>query len=140
MSNNRNNGIDVNSNGVIKNPVLRYLLLIAGFMFIFLALIGILLPLLPTTPFLLVAAACFYKSSNRFYTWLMTNKFFGKYIRDYKDKKGVPLRVKLGTLLLLWASLILSAFVFVDILWVKILLMGIGAGVTIHILLIRTKK
>ncbi len=126
--------------GVVKNPVLRYLLLIAGFMFICLALIGIVLPLLPTTPFLLVAAACFYKSSPRFFTWLMTNKFFGKYIRDYKDKKGVPWKVKLSTLILLWASLLVSAFIFVSLLWVKILLLVIGSGVTIHILLIKTKK
>ncbi|MBL7139091.1 MAG: YbaN family protein [Bacteroidales bacterium] len=129
-----------NSKGVVKNFLLRYALLATGTFFVFLALIGIVLPLVPTTPFLLVAAACFYKSSNRFYTWLITNKFFGTYLRDYKDKKGIPWRVKLGALLFLWLSLLISAFYLAPLLWIKILLMGIGIGVSIHILLIRTKR
>ena len=131
---------DNKSNGIVKNRALRLLLLVCGWVLVGLAALGLVLPLIPTTPFLLVAAACFYRSSNRFYNWLMTNKLFGKYIRDFTNKKGIPLKVKLGALLFLWTSLLVSAFVFVSILWVQILLIGIGFGVSIHILLIKTKR
>ena len=135
------NGNDGNKpNGIVKNPVWRFALLAAGIFFVSLAIIGAVLPLVPTTPFLLLAAACFYKSSTRFYNWLMTNKFFGKYIRDYKNNKGIPWRVKLGALLFLWLSLLISVLILIPLLWIRILLIGIGVGVSIHILLIKTKR
>lgn len=123
----------------VRSRFIRALLLACGWILIGLAILGIFLPLVPTTPFLLAAAACFYKSSARFYNWLMNNKFLGKYILDYRNKRGISMRVKLGTLLLLWASLLVSAFLFTSIIWIKIFLMGIGIGVTIHILKIKTK-
>lgn len=125
--------------GIIRNPVLRILLLVAGWFMVGLALLGILLPLLPSTPFLLLAAACFYKSSVRFYKWIFSNKFFGKYLQDYKEKRGVPLKVKLGTLLFLWISLMVS-FYFIPTLCISLLLMVVGISVTIHLLMIRTKS
>jgi len=128
------------SNGIVKNRFVRISLLIAGWFFVGLAIIGAILPLVPTTPFLLIAATCFYKSSARFYNWLMNNHVFGKYIRDYKEKKGIPIKVKLLTLLFLWASILVSAFILVPILWVQILLIGIAIAVTIHIALIKTKQ
>jgi hypothetical protein len=69
-------------------------LIIAGTSFAGLGILGIFLPLLPTTPFLLLAAACYARSSERFYNWLLNNRWFGHYIRNYLEGKGVPLRVK----------------------------------------------
>jgi len=129
-----------NSNGVVKNRFVRILLLMAGWFFVSLAIAGAVLPLVPTTPFLLIAAACFYRSSSRFYQWLMNNKLFGKYIRDYKEKKGVPLNVKLVALIFLWASILVSAFILAPILWLQILLITIAVAVTVHIALIKTKR
>ena len=128
------------SNGIVKNRFVRILLLIAGWFFISLAIAGAIIPLVPTTPFLLVAAACFFRSSPRFYKWLLNNKLFGKYIRDYKENKGVPVNVKLVALIFLWTSILVSAFILVPILWLQILLAGIAIAVTIHILLIKTKR
>ena len=125
---------------IVKNQFVRILLLMAGWLFVSLAIIGAVLPLVPTTPFLLIAAACFYRSSSRFYQWLMNNKLFGQYIRDYKEKKGVPLNVKLVTLIFLWASILVSAFILVPILWLQILLIAIAVAVTVHIALIKTKR
>ena len=129
-----------NSNGVVKNRFVRILLLMAGWFFVSLAIAGAVLPLVPTTPFLLIAAACLYRSSSRFYQWLMNNKLFGKYIRDYKEKKGVPLNVKLVALIFLWASILVSAFILAPILWLQILLITIAVAVTVHIALIKTKR
>lgn len=125
--------------GIIKHPFLRILLLASGWILVGLAVLGIVVPLLPTTPFLLLAGSCFYKSSHRFYSWLHTNRIFGKYLADYRDKRGIPARVKTGTLLFLWVSLIVSFFL-VPVLWVRILLGVIGVVVTLHILLIRPRR
>jgi len=71
----------------ISNRLIRWVLIIAGTFFVGLGVLGIVLPLLPTTPFFLLAAVCFAKSSKRFYTWLLNNKWFGNYIKNYQEKK-----------------------------------------------------
>jgi uncharacterized membrane protein YbaN (DUF454 family) len=67
--------------------------------------IGIVFPILPTTPFLLAAAACFCKSSTRMYSWLMNNKWFGEYIKNYKEGRGLPLKTKITALVVLWVTI-----------------------------------
>jgi len=118
----------------------RGILITAGTFFVGLGVLGIFLPLLPTTPFLLLAAACYARSSKRFYNWLLTNKWFGNYIKNYQEKKGVPLKVKLSSLSLLWITILFSAVFVVDIFFVRIILILIATCVTIHILYIRTLK
>ena len=98
------------------------------------------MPVLPTTPFLLLAAACYARSSQRFYDWLLTNKWFGNYIRNVLQGKGISLKVKITTITLLWLTIICSvAFAIHDFL-VRLVLILIAIGVTIHILSIRTFK
>ena len=74
----------------------RWLLIAAGTVFLALGVVGILLPLLPTTPFLLLAAACYAKSSKRFSNWLLNNRVFGKIIKDYREGWGIPLNSHAG--------------------------------------------
>jgi uncharacterized protein len=118
----------------------RGLLISSGLLFTGLGLIGIFIPLLPTTVFLLMAAYCFAKSSGKFYFWLLNNKWFGSYIKNYKEKKGVTLRTKIFTLSLLWITILFSALFMVQNLYVKMVLLFIAIGVTIHLLTIRTYK
>ena len=118
----------------------RVLMVIAGTLFVGLGVLGIFLPLLPTTPFLLLAAACYARGSKRFYDWLLNNRWFGNYVRDYREKKQVPLRVKISSVSLLWTAIMLSALLVVHILLVKIILILIAIGVTVHILSIRTLR
>ena len=82
----------------IVNKYLRWLLISAGTVSVLLGILGIILPLLPTTPFLLLAAASYAKSSEKFYNWLINNRFFGNYIRNYREGKGIPLRVKISAI------------------------------------------
>ncbi len=124
----------------ISNRLIRGVLIIAGTFFVGLGVLGIFLPLLPTTPFLLLAAACYVRSSKRFYNWLLNNKWFGNYVKNYQEKKGVPLKVKILSVSLLWITIIFSAVFIVHILFVRIILILIAIGVTIHILSIRTLK
>jgi len=125
---------------IISNRFFRYLLIISGTIFLGFGIIGIFLPILPTTPFLLLAAACYARSSKRFYNWLMNNRWFGNYIKNYRDGRGVPLKFKIFTIFLLWITIIVSVFLVINNYWVKIILILIAIGVTIHILTIKTYK
>lgn len=118
----------------------KVLLISLGVFFIGLGTVGIFVPVLPTTPFILVAAALFARSSERFYKWLIGNKVFGRYIKDYREGKGVPLRVKTSAILILWITISLSIIFGVDLLPVRILLVLVGIGVSIHIAMIKQTK
>lgn len=118
----------------------RILLTSVGTLFVGIGILGIFLPILPTTPFLLLAAACFARSSQRFYDWLLNNRWFGNYIRNYREGKGLPLKQKVIIIILLWVVIGFSAALAVHVLWVKIVLILIAIGVSIHILSLRTLK
>ena len=94
------------------NPAKKALLVAAGSVSLALAVLGLFLPLLPTTPFLLLASACYLRGSERLHRWLIGNRHLGPYITNIKDKKGLPLRAKIYTLALLWASLLFSVYRF----------------------------
>jgi uncharacterized membrane protein YbaN (DUF454 family) len=84
----------------VSSGPLRWLLLATGFVFVALAGLGAVLPVLPTVPFLLVAAACFARSSARFYHWLLANRLFGPMIRDWRETRSIPLRAKVSAIAL----------------------------------------
>ncbi len=115
-------------------------LILAGNFFMVLGILGIFLPLLPTTPFLLLAAACYFRSSERFYNWLINNKWLGNYIKDYREKKSIQIKIKVITLFILWLAIGYSVFFVVKIFLFRAILILIAIGVTIHVLSIRTSK
>ncbi len=102
--------------------------------------IAIFVPLLPTTPFLLLAAACYAKGSKKFYSWFINNRFSGKYISNYLERRGVPAKTKILSILLLWLTIGYSAIFVVPVLIGKVILVIIAVGVTLHILSIKTLK
>ena len=120
--------------------LLRLLLITFGTVFVGLGIVGIFIPILPTTPFLLLAAACYARSSPKFYRWLLTNRWFGTYIDNYRHKRGMPLKMKMAIVALLWLTIGLSAAFATDSLAVRIILMVIAIGVSVHILYIKTMK
>lgn len=113
----------------------KNLLIVAGTTSTAIGIVGIFVPVLPTTPFLLLAAACYMRSSERFYRWLVHNRVFGAYIRNYIEGRGIPARVKAITISLLWLSIGLSAAFGTENLIIRIVLAAVAVGVTIHILL-----
>src|SRR3972149_3980049 len=123
-----------------KNRVVRALLIVAGTISLVFAAIGLVLPLLPTTPLLLLALACSCRSSERLYMWLINNRWFGEYIRNYREGRGVPLKTKVLAVTILWASISVSVLFLVSILIVQVLLLGIAIAVSIHILRLPTYK
>lgn len=113
-------------------------MIICGTIFLILGVLGIFLPLLPTTPFLLLTAACYARSSEKLLKKLLDNRYIGKYIIEYQKNKGIRKSIKIYVLTLLWTTIILSIVFFVDALWLKILLGIVAAGVTIHISTFKT--
>jgi uncharacterized membrane protein YbaN (DUF454 family) len=118
----------------------RRLLIGAGTLCTGLGIIGIFVPILPTTPFLLLAAACYMRSSERFYRWLINNRVFGAYVRNYIEGRGMPTRIKVFTILLLWLTIGLSIVFGVQNTVIRIVLVCIAIGVTVHICLIKKRK
>ena len=110
----------------------------AGSLCLTLGIIGIFLPLLPTTPFLLLAAACFFRSSERLYRWLIGHRLFGKSIRGFRRFHAISARAKIVSILLLWATIVLSAMFVVGLLCVRVVLFVIAAAVSAYILRLRT--
>ena len=120
--------------------MIRILFIVLGTISLALGVIGIFLPLLPTTPFLLLTAYLYLKSSDRLYEKLISHPRLGAYILDFQEHKAIPLRVKCVSISMLWATILISAFVFVENIWVRCLLIFIAIAVTIHILSFATKE
>ena len=112
---------------------------IAGLLALMLGIIGIFVPLLPTTPFLLLAAACFARGSTRMHGWLLGHPVFGKFLSDYEQGKGIPARAKVLALLMMWTSLLFAIWRF-DVLALRLLLAAVGAGVTFYLLRLPTAR
>ncbi|MHB1323963.1 MAG: YbaN family protein [Coriobacteriia bacterium] len=119
-------------------PLLRHVLLALGWVFLGLGVIGAALPVLPTTPFLLLAAACFMRSSERLHRWLVDHPRYGHHIRDYLEGKGLRARTKVVAISMLWASILTSVFLFVPYLAADLLLVAIAAAVTAYLLRLPT--
>ena len=115
----------------------RLLFVTLGTLFLGVGIIGIFVPILPTTPFLLLAAFFYERGSEKFHNWLLNNKILGAYIRSYIDGKGIPLKIKLFTVALLWTTISFTVVFVVDELVVRIILVLVAIGVSVHIALIK---
>ena len=121
------------------NSAKKALLVAAGSLCIVLAVLGVFLPLLPTTPFLLLASACYVRSSERLHGWLMGNRLLGGYIRNFQERRGVPFRAKVATVVLLWLPLLYSVY-RLDIFWLEAALMLMGMIWSVLIFRMKTFK
>jgi len=122
-----------------RQKFVRALFFVAGTVSLAVGTIGIVLPILPTTPLLLLALACYCRSSKRMTEWVLTNKYFGSYIRRYKEGKGIPIKTKIVALATLWITISYSAFFIVNNWWiVQLILFTIATAVSIHIIRLPT--
>lgn len=118
---------------------MNYLLIILGAVSLGLGVTGMFLPVLPTTPFLLLTAWCWLKGSPRLYAWLMSQPRLGPYIRDFQEYRCISRKVKVISVSTLWVTVTVS-IVLVHPLWLRILLAAIAVGVTVHILSFSSKN
>jgi uncharacterized membrane protein YbaN (DUF454 family) len=115
------------------NPLVRGALITLGMVSLVTGVIGIFLPLIPTTGPLLLAAVCFDRSSPRFHGWLMNNRYLGGYIRNYREGRGLPMMQKVCTIGLLWTTISISILFAVNAWWGRALLAAVAVGVTWHV-------
>ncbi|MFO7636933.1 MAG: YbaN family protein [Clostridia bacterium] len=117
----------------------KSLLIVSGMVALGLGILGIFLPVLPTTPFLLLAGYCFLRSSKKLHCWLVNHRVFGSYIYHYMTYKAVKKRAKIMAVIFLWTTLAISFFL-VDIIYVRIFLVLVGIAVTTHLALLKTYR
>jgi uncharacterized membrane protein YbaN (DUF454 family) len=114
-----------------RSPLVRGVLIAAGLIAVALGVIGIFLPVVPTVPFLILAAACFARASPRLYRWIAYSKWFGPQIREWRRHRSVPWRAKLAALAMMAVGFTISIAFFAEPVWLKIALATIGLAVGI---------
>lgn len=115
----------------------KIIFIIVGTISVILGIVGILIPLLPTTPLLLLGAACFARSSPKFHRWLFQNRWFGKYLTNYKEGKGIPTKIKVYSIVFLWCVIGLW-IVFGEVSQIfQIILIAASIAVTVHLMLLK---
>jgi len=117
----------------VSGRLWKLLLIACGTVCVALGVIGIFLPIMPTTVFLLMAAACYARSSERFYQRLLNQRFLGSYIRNHREGRGMKRRDKTVTLVLLWIGIGATIIFSVNALWGRLVLLGIATAVTVHV-------
>lgn len=120
-----------------ENRFKRVFYFVMGVVSVIMGIIGIFLPVWPTTIFIIVAAWFFVRSSEKYYQILIRNKMFGKMIRNYREYRGIESKARIKSLFMMYLTLGISMY-FVDILWVRLLLVAVGIGVTWHLIALKT--
>ena len=123
-----------------KLGLMKYILIILGSISLALGVIGIFLPLLPTTPFLLLSATLYVRSSEKLYHWLINQKHLGTYIRNFREYKAIPLRAKIISVTLVWITLLYCAISISESIYLSILLLLLATAISWHILSYKTLK
>jgi len=126
------------NNNHVESPVLRWVLIFCGWGSICCGVVGIFLPIVPTVPFLLLAVACFARSSERFHRWLVEHNHLGPLLQEYLKGGGIPLRAKLVSISLIWVSFPASAVLFAEALWLKALLIAAAVAISGYLLYLPT--
>lgn len=123
-----------------RKKMRNHIWILAGTISLGLGILGIFIPILPTTPLFLLAAFCYGRGSSRFYNWLMYRSWVGGYIRSYREGRGIPIKQKLLTIALLWLSIGYAIGFVAETWWLRLLLGTIAVGVTIHLAKIKTRQ
>jgi uncharacterized membrane protein YbaN (DUF454 family) len=117
-----------------KNPTVRWLFLTLGWLFFVLGIVGALLPVMPTAPFILLAAGCWARSSRRFHFWLINHKFFGKFVRDWENNHAVPYYAKwLATIMMAISTSMLFYRLPADMMWMAWAVAAVCSGVAVYL-------
>lgn len=123
---------------MFTDRVKRVIYLIIGTIALALGALGLFLPVLPTTPFVILAAACYLRSSKRMHAWILQSNLFGEMIKNYQEGKGLKRDTKIRALVLMWATISVSALFFVDQFIISITMFLVASGVTIYIIRLPT--
>jgi uncharacterized membrane protein YbaN (DUF454 family) len=118
---------------IVRYKIVQSLWATAGIIALLLGTLGVFLPLLPTTPFILLASICCAKSSERLFDVLVIRRPWGKYLLSMISGKGISFREKIGSIAYIWATILLTVYL-TDFKWISIMLIPVAVGVTVHLL------
>lgn len=119
---------------------MRIILSVLGTVSLILGIMGIFLPILPTTPFLLLTSALYFRSSPELYRWLIEHPKLGPYIRNFREYKAIPLRVKIVSVTLVWVTLLYCAINIAEAMWFRLFFIALAIAISAHILHYKTLK
>lgn len=118
----------------------KYMYISAGTLFLVIGSIGIFVPILPTTPFLILTTACYMKGSKKMYYLIINNRIFGNFIKNYYERNGISVQAKIFSISFLWLTISFSIFFILNDIWIKSILFIIAITVTIHVLSIKKRR
>ena len=118
----------------ISGKVKKLFFIALGTLSLGVGLLGVIIPVLPTTPFLILAVACYLRGSERLHHWMLNNSLFGGLVKDYLEGRGMKAKQKVFTLIFLWLTITITVVFFIEAFTVKVLLLLIATAVSVHIL------
>jgi hypothetical protein len=118
--------------------MMRGIYVIVGTIALIIGAIGIFLPVVPTTPLVILAAACYYRGSERLHAWILSSRWFGETIKNYQAGRGLTRDTKVRAISMMWAMILVSAWFFVSNLFVRVAMIGVAIGVTVYLVRLPT--
>ncbi len=126
------------ANHSLSQKMMRGVYIIVGTIALIFGAIGVFLPVVPTTPFILLAAACYLRGSDRLHAWILSSRWFGETIKNYQEGRGLTRDTKLRAISMMWVMILVSAGFFVSSLFVRVAMICVSIGVTVYLVRLPT--
>jgi len=117
----------------VSGKMMRGVYIVVGTIALVIGAIGLFLPVIPTTPLLILAAACYYRGSDRLHNWILSSRWFGETIKNYQEGRGLTRDTKVRAISMMWAMILISAWFFVSNLFIRVAIICVAIGVTVYL-------
>ena len=122
----------------VSGKMMRSIYIIVGTIALVIGAIGLFLPVIPTTPLVILAAACYYRGSDRLHNWILSSRWFGETVKNYQEGRGLTRDTKVRAISMMWAMILISAWFFVNNLFVRVAIICVAIGVTVYLVRLPT--
>ena len=122
----------------VSGKMMRGVYIVVGTIALIIGAIGLFLPVIPTTPLVILAAACYYRGSDRLHNWILSSRWFGETVKNYQAGRGLTRDTKVRAISMMWAMILVSAWFFVSNLFVRVAMIGVAMGVTVYLVRLPT--
>jgi uncharacterized membrane protein YbaN (DUF454 family) len=122
----------------VSGKMMRSIYIIVGTIALVIGAIGLFLPVIPTTPLVILAAACYYRGSDRLHNWILSSRWFGETVKNYQEGRGLTRDTKVRAISMMWAMILISAWFFVSNFFVRVAIICVAIGVTVYLIKLPT--
>jgi uncharacterized membrane protein YbaN (DUF454 family) len=122
----------------VSGKMIRGVYIVVGTIALIIGAIGLFLPVIPTTPLVILAAACYYRGSDRLHNWILSSRWFGETIKNYQEGRGLTRNTKVRAISMMWVMILVSAWFFVSNLFVRVAIICVAIGVTVYLVRLPT--